>query len=267
HQGEIGAASLLRVTPTQLAMLRSWACGTFKADWSGHPFGSESAPTVRALPDAIDRASLESFAGSLSFSNQGTIDSFMPGDIFRLDHHRLKPGEITRSMPCPWHADFLECRSPWRMLRPHEVMTIKTHQDISALDVEIAGLATDGSEDNQRRILSQRRDTLWSTRDPWTRGLPQTSPAREEAFVKEWQHLGFVAPRPDGPSLRSDGSRPFVEVERSLYLGSMGEYFHRLLNMEANRDFAPKALELALQMLDDAKFNVSPKYAPFRYTP
>jgi hypothetical protein len=46
----------------------------------------------------------------------------------------------------------------------------------------------------------------------------------------------------------------------------MAEYFHRLVNFETNRDFAPKALELALAMLRDAKFSADPKYAPFRYT-
>jgi hypothetical protein len=63
------------------------------------------------------------------------------------------------------------------------------------------------------------------------------------------------------------GTRCLVETERSPYLATMAEYFHRLVNFESHRDFAPKAFELALQMLEDAKFSADPKYAPFHYSP
>ena len=58
-----------------------------------------------------------------------------------------------------------------------------------------------------------------------------------------------------------------METERNPYLGSMGEYFHWLVNIEMHRDFTPKALELALGMLEDAKFSAAHHYAPFRYAP
>ena len=85
--------------------------------------------------------------------------------------------------------------------------------------------------------------------------MPQATPARAEALVREWPHLGFVSSRDElGEPFLCGGIACCVEIERSPYLGSMAEYFHRLVNIETNRDFAPKALELALAGLRDAKF-------------
>ncbi|MEO8716102.1 MAG: iron-containing redox enzyme family protein, partial [Acetobacteraceae bacterium] len=124
------------------------------------------------------------------------------------------------------------------------------------LDAEIAALPADAADGERGRVLRERREAAWMTRLPWARGLPTDSPAREESLVKEWSHLGFVV----------DRGEP-VETERSPFLGTMGDYFHRLVNIETNRDFTPKALELALGMLQDAKFSADQKFAPFRYSP
>ena len=148
------------------------------------------------------------------------------------------------------------------------MLTRKAYDAIRELDDKIAALPQDGSADEQLRLLQERRNALWMTREPWARGLAAQTPAREESLVKEWQHLGFIASRGADDFVFECGGVPcFVETERNECLGTTADYFHRLVNIELNRDFAPKALELALQMLDDAKFSADPKFAPIRYTP
>jgi hypothetical protein len=262
----------LRVTATQLALLRLWAAGHFKADWPAHPLDEADMPVAPPMPEAIDRAALEACAGGALLADpdreSGAVP-LLPDDLFRLDADRLEAGDITRSMPCPWQAGLLEGGIGWpSALVPDQVMTCETYRDLQSLETEIAALPTDGSANRRLQVLQERRRALWATRHDWMRDLPQTAPARAEALVREWPHLGFIAGcDAAGEPFLCGGIACCVEVERSPCLGSMAEYFHRLVNFEANRDFAPKALELALAMLRDAKFGADPKYAPFRYTP
>jgi L-Lysine epsilon oxidase N-terminal/Iron-containing redox enzyme/L-lysine epsilon oxidase C-terminal domain len=247
----------LRLTRTQRDALRLWAAGQFDSD------GSVDAPVAPAplSPEALDRAALDSCAGGLLPATSGP-DIFLPGESFRLDPARLAPGALTAGMACPWQADFLEGSAPWSpSLPPAEVLTQETLKELRDLDARIASLPDDGSESEQRESLRERRRALWHTRKPWARALAAASPAREESLVKEWQHLGFVA------ACGGDGATCYVETERNPCLGTMADYFHRLVNIESNRDFTPKALELAMQVLDDAKFSVDAKFAPFPYTP
>jgi hypothetical protein len=105
------------------------------------------------------------------------------------------------------------------------------------------------------------------TRERWARDLPERFPARAESLVKEWQHLGFVAPYPGRVGTPGSPDELLMEQYRGLYLGSLADYFHRLVNFEENLDFTPKALEIACQFLGDAKFGAEEFYVPFRYTP
>jgi hypothetical protein len=262
----------LRVTPTQLAILRLWAAGLFKADWPAQPVDAADMAAAPSAPEALDRAVLEACAGGVLFADpdrDGGALPFLPDDLFRLDAERLEAGAITRAMPCPWQAGLAGGGIGWpAALAPDQVMTGETYRDLRSLEAEIAALPTDGSANQRLQILQERRRALWATRHDWARGLPQAASARAEALVREWPHLGFVAVcDAAGEPVLCGGIACCVEVERSPYLGSMAEYFHRLVNFEANRDFAPKALELARAMLRDAKFGADPKYAPFRYTP
>ena len=258
--------SRLRFTRTQREVLKSWETGDFESDWNGG--SAEAAGSPVPTPEDLDRAALESCAGGALFPEHGT-ESFLPDDPFRLDHAKLEAGALTRGLACPWQADFIAQSAPWSpIVAPGSVLTAKTYEDVRELDRKIAALPTDGTADEQLPVLEKRRSALWATRQSWARDLPAESPAREEALVKEWQHLGFVAAKGlNGTAYECAGAAAFVETERNPSLGSMADYFHRLVNIETNRDFTPKALELALQMLDDAKFTADPKYAPFRYTP
>ena len=261
----------LKLTRTQFDMLKLWAAGEFESD-SPINAGAVVAPAQAShTPEALDRASLDACCpGILVSGAAGRLDSdiFLPEDFLRLDPGKLAAGSITQSMPCPWQADLLEGRTPWSMVRPEQVLTLDTYRAICALDEQIAALPRDATAEAQRRILQDRRNGLWRSRQAWTRGLAAEFPAREESLIKEWQHLGFVTGHgPDGAAYRLAGVPCFVETERNPHLGTMAEYFHRLVNFESHRDFAAKACELTLQMLDDAKFNADPKFAPFHYTP
>ncbi len=253
----------LKLTRTQFELLRLWADGAFDADWPRPAIAAGAAPS----PERLDRAALEACAGGVLLADGvpvGERDFLLPGDGLRFDPDKVSAGSITQGMACPWQADFIAASAPWSPSAcPGEVMTAATHAALCGIDEEIAALAADGSAEEQRDALQMRRAALWKTRHPWWRGLAAGFPAREEGLVKEWQHLGFVAPRRPG----AGGTACWVETERSPHIATMGEYFYRLVNFEENLDFAPKALELAQQMLGDAKFSADEKYAPFDYTP
>ena len=267
--GAVRAGRWLELTDTQLELLRQWSIGAFEADWSADADKEGSAGALS--PADLDRAALEVSAGGALFPDPllATGDIFMPGEGFRLDHRKLAPGDITRPMALPWHADMFQRSTRWpAVLCPTEVLTLQTYDGVRELDRQIAALPHDGTEDEQLQTLRERRQELWATRHSWARGLGETFPGREESLVKEWQHLGFVAAADSAAGAFSCNARPCrVEVQRSRHLGSMADYFHRLVNFEENLDFAPKALELALQMLGDAKFGAHDRLRPFRYTP
>jgi L-Lysine epsilon oxidase N-terminal/Iron-containing redox enzyme len=265
--GDISRVCKSAFTETQFEMLRLWSTGAFERDWSTEAVAEDQASDS---PDRLDRAALEASAGGALFADPRQIaiaGLFMAGEGFRLDHSKLSPGGITRSMALPWHADVFQRTTPWpSLLCPEDILTEQTLEAVRELDRQIA--AHDAADTEQLHVLRERREALWTARQPWARGLATEFPAREESLIKEWQHLGFIAAHaPDGTAFACDGLACRVEIERGRYLGSMAEYFHRMVNFEENMDFAPKALELALQMLGDAKFEAHERLRPFRYTP
>lgn len=262
------AIGWLNLTSTQFELLRRWAVGDFEADWSTD-YGSADLPgSIEKDPELLDRTALDACAGATAlFDSELVGDIFLPGRDFRIDHAKASAGSITRSMPCPWHAGLAETGNRWELVNcPREVLTPAVFDQVRALDDQIAALGQDDAEVEASRALQQRRDQLWMTRESWARGLPEGFPARAESLIKEWQHLGFVSAHVEAGRIGGP-TRILVELDRSPQLGSLAEYFHRLVNIEENSDFAPKALEIAYQMLGDAKFTVDENYAPFRYTP
>ena len=262
----------LELTATQYRMLRLWSVGDFEPDWCGEIGANEHAAMAPPSPDWLDRAALEACASGALYADPQQLaidDIFMPGESFRLDHRKVSPGDMTRSMALPWHADVFERSTPApALLCPRDVLIQQTFDAVCDLDRQIAALPGDGTEDERLRTLRERREALWTTRQPWARGLATRFPSREESLIKEWQHLGFIAAHGlDGSEIRRDGAACRIEVQRSRYLASMAEYFHRLVNFEEHPDFAPKALELAVQMLGDAKFGTHARLSQFRYTP
>jgi L-lysine epsilon oxidase-like protein/heme oxygenase-like protein len=266
----------LTITKLQYAVMEKWAAGDFDSDW-GSP---SEAPGITA--EGLDRAALEATVGGAFFPGieAGWVmrnpSNYMDKEAFRLDQSKLSAGDVSQHMACPWQADFYECNTDWwPAQRPDDVLTEEALQAIVAIEAEISALDKDDAayQDNLRH-LNTRKSAMWLSRDPWTRGFPDNdysnnaySHAGDESMVDDWHHLGFVVNKlPDGSTPTIDGEAQFVETERYKYVTGMAESFHCLLNPEEFPAFVPRAKELALQFLADAKFEMDPSYSEFTYT-
>jgi len=161
-------------------------------------------------------------------------------------------------MACPWQADFFECNTYWwPAQRPDDVLTLETYRAVIDLDSQLVQLdKTDPDYNARLEALLRQRAAAWSSRALWSRGLPQASYAGDEAMVDNWHHLGFVVNQSaDGEQFVLDKVPQFVETERYPYVLSMAESFYILMNIRENPAFLPRAKELALAMLADAKFS------------
>lgn len=266
----------MTLTALQYDLLRRWAAGDFEADWIGEEAVVRAGlPLAHAAdrsavgPADLDRAALESASGG----------SFFPGieagwiirnpsvyrEPFRFDHAVLGPGDVTKRMAVPWHADFFECRDhwwPWQ--RPDNVLTLTDFERLVELDRRLERLDPAGE---QFRLLAEERAALWGRRAGWARSLPSTSPEGDNAMVTTWPNLGFVVGhRPDRTPFMIQGEPAFVETETMKYDDlTMPEYFYILVNIEEHPEFRPKARELARTFLAMADYGDA-NYAPFHYT-
>lgn len=94
--------------------LTRWEAGIFNGTWTGPP-PILATPT----PESLTRSALDGTAG------QGFFPGIEGGRIltdpsiyltpfdFRIDHTKLKPGDVTGLMAQPWQADFLKCANDW----------------------------------------------------------------------------------------------------------------------------------------------------------
>jgi hypothetical protein len=256
----------LSVTKTQYEILTQWAAGNFNADWKG----SFPTPIEEITPNGLDRAALEACAGG----------AFYPGieagwllrnpaaytEPYRLSSDRLKPGDLTRRMACPWQADFFECRwNWWPAQRPDELLTRPTYQRLREIDEQLAQPQSDG----ERTRLESEWQALWTARSSWTRGLPAESYDGDLAMVEQWAQHGFVVPTDqDGEAFSLRAEPVHLETERDRYDGlSWPEYFHILTNIEQHPDFTMKAKEIAEAFFQEADYLADPHYGFFDYTP
>ena len=257
----------LTVTRTQYDALSKWRDGSFDNDWTG----SFPAPARDVTPEGLDRAALEVCAGG----------AFYPGieggwllrnpqayaEPFRLTHQRLKPGDVTRRMACPWQADFFECKLEWwPAQRPDEVLTLDAYRRLRNIEEEIAGVEPNGSDANR---LEAERAKLLRERTSWARGLPEEAPDGDVAMIEHWAQHGFVVSADqDGEAFVLPGGRPAsVETERSRYDGlSWPEYFHILTNIEQHPEFLPKAKEIARGFFAGANYDADEFYQFFEYS-
>ncbi|HET9256568.1 MAG TPA: LodA/GoxA family CTQ-dependent oxidase [Pseudonocardiaceae bacterium] len=166
---------VLRLTPTQYAVLRQWAAGQFVNDLDHPPSGDE------LLPDALDRTALEACSGGPFFPGieVGHImaDPQTYSEAFRVDAQTRPAGKLTEGNAVPWQADFLACSVDsqsqlgwWPAQRPYQVRT--------------------------------RLDS--DTTQFWHRGVTGF-----RGMVDEWHELGVVV-----ETRRADGQIVFVESER-----------------------------------------------------
>jgi hypothetical protein len=157
--------------------------------WGRSEFVTDAGASAELLPDALTRTALEACAGGALFPGieAGRIlrdqSIYMPGEPYRLDPSRLKPGDITAQNAVPWQADFHLCRWEeqlrlgwWPAQRPDDVMTAQNAEMVA-----------------------------------WSRGLVDQS----EEYVKHWHRLGFVMRDLGDPSV-------FLERERDPTLDDGG---------------------------------------------
>ncbi|MGR9272889.1 LodA/GoxA family CTQ-dependent oxidase (plasmid) [Rhizobium leguminosarum] len=258
----------LHLTPSQYALLKVWVDGGYGFDWKqGRP--EDLATDI--TPEGLDRAALDACNGGAFYPGieAGWLlrnpDAY--SEPFRLSHDRLKPGDATRHMACPWQADFFECNTHWwPAQRPDEVLTNEAYRRLKQIEDELAGLERDSAEYKKRAAEGV---LLQSNRSSWSRGLPTMSPDGDEAMIEMWGLHGFVVSQSqDGERFELDGLPVAVETDRGKYDGlSWPEYFNILTNIEQHPDFASKAKELAKQFFAGADFERAAVYAAFDYTP
>lgn len=166
---------VLRLTPTQYAVLQQWAGGHFVNDLDHPPADHEF------LPDAFDRTALQACSGGPFFPGieVGRImaDPQTYSEAFRVDPQSHPAGQLTAGNAVPWQADFLACSVDaqsqlgwWPAQRPYQVLT--------------------------------RLDS--DTTQFWDRGVTGF-----HGMVDEWHELGVMV-----QARRPDGGIVFVESER-----------------------------------------------------
>lgn len=102
------------VTSTQYGFLEKWKNGNFVDDW-GTPPGA-----LPLTPSELDRGPLFHSVGAAFFPGIEAGDFLIPGTAssvwaspFRIDHTKVKAGDVGSVMACPWQADFTACGGSW----------------------------------------------------------------------------------------------------------------------------------------------------------
>jgi len=195
----------LTLSERQYSDMKLWSEGKFEADWQGVPqqVPLEKLP-VADQPDALSRAALEPCVGAPFFPGIEITYIATRPDTWSGPcrvNQSFRPGDITSHMALPWQSDFSECATNWwPTARPDDVVSQESFE----------ALLREHTPADQGML-----DRVLATRVPWARGIPVTSPGRDNAMVKAWSHFGFVVPREAGP-----GQIAYVETERSPYFGS-----------------------------------------------
>ena len=173
---------VLPLTSVQYRMLQHWAAGNFQGDL-------QNPPPPELVPDALDRASLESCSGGAFFPGieAGRImtDPQTYGHPFRIAS-TMKPGQITAGNALPWQADFEACGWDmqgfigwWPAQRPDHVRP----------------------EDSPTVFMD------------WARGISGVQDGTDRDMVDGWHRLGIVRSRTTG-AVHRRSSRP-SETRRS----------------------------------------------------
>ena len=215
----------LAVTPLQYRKLRAWANG----DFTGGAGTTQTATSLDALPlharpAALDRAVLESVLGGAFHPAIEVPWTLRTREVwekpFRLrvrsntfelrDYGKqlttakvysrggpldgVSPGDLTRWLGDPWHADGASCRSGYQrsisLILPTFWPARIPTQVLSEGDYQIVM--------DRGRPMSERLAAFRRRRD-WERFIAKpTRPPTLELMVREWPKLGMVANRP-GP--------------------------------------------------------------------
>jgi hypothetical protein len=171
-------ANVLPLTALQYTMLQKWAAGHFIGDL-------QTPPPADLLPDALDRAALESCSGGAFFPGiEVGLLMKRPETYsapFRVDAAALVPGQLTAGNALPWQADFHACT--W----------------------EMAGFI--GWWPSQRPDHVRPEDNPTVFKD-WARGISGVLDDSDRDMIDGWHRLGIVRER------TTSSGTVFVETER-----------------------------------------------------
>jgi hypothetical protein len=234
----------LTLTSTQYKHFKNWAEDDFDDDWTG------SAPPVLPIwsypvseqPAMIDKGSLDPCVGGAFYPGiEITYIATYPdtwSGLGRIDASKFRPGDITRWMALPWQADFSECNTNWwPAARPDDVVPLSEYEQILATYSE---------------ALEGGLEAALANRVPWARGIPDESPALDNAMIHAWKDFGFIVPKKyprEGPNAQD----VYIEVDRSPYAAvTIRDAFYYLMNISSYEGFLPKAQRMIDGMLQEA---------------
>lgn len=168
---------VLPLTSVQYTMLQRWAAGEFTGDL-------QNPPAPELLPDALDRAALESCSGGAFFPGieAGRImtEPQTYGAPLRIAT-TMKPGQITAGNALPWQADFDACE--W----------------------EMQGFIGWWPAQRPDHVRPEASPTVFMD---WDRGISGVQDATDRDMVDGWHRLGIVRSR------ATQTGTIFVETER-----------------------------------------------------
>lgn len=213
----VAASKFLRLTDTQLFLLRQWAEGKFINEKT-EPLAAPAEPADRSGA-SIDRGVLSNLLGgafcpggeaawimrnpaiySKAFRiHQST--AYTPGSLSRDGDlaSGLEPGDITKYSAQPWQSDFNECST--------DSVDI-TYEDWNKIQPKSTG------DPVKKKI---QLTYWWPAHRPmevfyngaqvfWSQGIPQTK-VGDLRMVTEWSKLGFIINQPE------DGQPNYVLIE------------------------------------------------------
>jgi hypothetical protein len=124
--GDMPDLNSAQLTDTQQAIMAAWNANNFTNDWVGPP-----VPGTDVTPDGLNKAALDNCVGAAFFPGieaggiaaTPIVDPTLFLEPFRLDQTKVKPGDMSANMACPWQADFKACAGNWWPVpRPDEAI-------------------------------------------------------------------------------------------------------------------------------------------------
>ena len=223
----------MAVTKLMYEMLRQWSLGNFDSDYVADPQAPQHVEDypVAEQPQVLDFAALDNTIGGPFHPGCEMTwpmrQRLMYDGPFRVKQRRSPepdygptldqqqalvangpldgslPGSISRWMAVPWQADTSSCLyayelwgTPgiylptfWPVRVPNSVVTEQAYAMVLDTSLPMA----------ERQVAFS-----YETRPFWLRALPNPGNALRKAFVKQWNEVGVITPRP-GPS---DGAFP-----------------------------------------------------------
>jgi hypothetical protein len=167
---QLNSATLTRRQYNNMLM---WRDGNFINDWPPQPPG-------QVTPEGLDQAALENCVGAAFFPGIEAGDFLLTPGIYsrpyRLNHTRVRAGDVTARMAIPWQSDFYACgMNWWPPARPNQVIPQGTiaYQD-------------------------------------WARGV-----AGGDGMTDKWNALGFILRQADGKYREVDRGPVLAEVDEA----------------------------------------------------